>query len=77
MGLRTVTELGLAVEVTSDEEKSSVVEEAVRSVRSVCEEECVCVRGVCVRVGDVCVIHVYEVVLPRCINTSCEDIART
>ena len=32
MGLRTVTELGLAVEVTSDEEKSSVVEEAVRSV---------------------------------------------
>lgn len=36
MGLKTVTEFGSTVEVTSDEEKSSAVGEAVRGRRSVC-----------------------------------------
>ena len=51
MGLKTVTELGSTVEVTSDEEKSSAVGEAVGR-RSVCVCGwggciiCVCVQGV-------------------------------
>lgn len=45
MGLKTVTEFGSTVEVTSDEEKSSAVGEAVRRRR---RRRSVCVEGVCV-----------------------------
>lgn len=61
MGLKTVTEFGSTVEVTSDEEKSSAVGEAVRGRR---RSVCVCMGGgmrnmcvcVCVRASvTVCV----------------------
>lgn len=57
MGLKTVTEFGSTVEVTSDEEKSSAVGEAVRGRRSVCVwGGCVICVCVCVRASvTVCV----------------------
>lgn len=52
MGLKTVTEFGSTVEVTSDEEKSSAVGEAVRGRRSVCVWGGGCVICVCVCEGE-------------------------